>query len=244
MEWTEEKAIHFIKKMKDYPCLWNPSSKDKKNRNRIKDAFKSIAEEMKVDVMSLKKKKENLFQTYRNYKRKINRSKVSGSRVQDVYKPVWSLYSLLDDFLHDVYAPKKSYNLLAIPLIESPESQDSFIPVTPIISSVSSHAGSSERQHTSTPVLRSRPGKRLNSELTDESFRTVTDNLKRPDVEDRFDIYGKYVGMKLRDLPKQQRILAERIINETLFLADLGSLTLSHSVLSSNFVNTAVSSKP
>ncbi|KAF9416069.1 hypothetical protein HW555_006481 [Spodoptera exigua] len=36
--------------------------------------------------------------------------------------------------------------------------------------------------------------------------------------------------MTLQELPKQQRIIAEKIINDTLFLAEMGSLTISHTV--------------
>ncbi|CAG4965957.1 unnamed protein product [Parnassius apollo] len=36
--------------------------------------------------------------------------------------------------------------------------------------------------------------------------------------------------MKLRDLPKEQRILAERIINEALFLAEMDKLTIDHKI--------------
>ncbi|PNF14480.1 hypothetical protein B7P43_G16424 [Cryptotermes secundus] len=37
--------------------------------------------------------------------------------------------------------------------------------------------------------------------------------------------------MKLRDLPTQQRLLAERIINEALFEAEMGTLTTSHKLI-------------
>lgn len=36
--------------------------------------------------------------------------------------------------------------------------------------------------------------------------------------------------MKLRDLAKEQRILAENIINEALFLAEMDTLTIGHKI--------------
>lgn len=48
--------------------------------------------------------------------------------------------------------------------------------------------------------------------------------------ENRFDIFAKIVAAKLRGLPKEQAILAEKIINEVLFQAEIGSLTRSHKV--------------
>lgn len=101
---------------------------------------------------------------------------------------------------------------------------------------------SDNERNTPTPIHRPRPTRK--NTLTDEVLRSVNDHFKRPrNVDDRFDVYGKNIGMKLRELPKQQRILAEKIINETLFLAEMGSLTMSHSV-SSNFLNTNISTQP
>lgn len=42
--------------------------------------------------------------------------------------------------------------------------------------------------------------------------------------EDRFDVYGKNVAMKLRQLPNDQRMLAEKAINDVLFEAEMGTL--------------------
>lgn len=51
--------------------------------------------------------------------------------------------------------------------------------------------------------------------------------------------------MKLQELPKEQRIIAEKIINETLFLAEMGSLTISHTVRKyDDFANTSLSAQP
>lgn len=51
--------------------------------------------------------------------------------------------------------------------------------------------------------------------------------------------------MKLQELPKEQRIIAEKIINETLFLAEMGSLTISHTVRKyDDFSNTSFSTQP
>lgn len=97
---------------------------------------------------------------------------------------------------------------------------------------------------TTTSTHHRRPAKRSNT-LTEDVLKTVNDHFKRPrGTEDRFDIYGKNVGMKLRELPKQQRVLAEKIINEVLFLAEVGNLTMSHSVKGSDFINTTFSTQP
>lgn len=91
----------------------------------------------------------------------------------------------------------------------------------------------------STIPQRSRPKKRdfntLDPNLTNEVLTTVNDHFKRPiQSDDRFDIFGKNVAMKLRDVTKEQRILAENIINEALFLAEMNTLTISHKISGSS----------
>ncbi|CAL1540797.1 unnamed protein product [Lymnaea stagnalis] len=49
--------------------------------------------------------------------------------------------------------------------------------------------------------------------------------------EDRFDIFGKNVAVKLRDLQIHQRILAEKLINDALYEAELGHLTESYQLV-------------
>ena len=41
---------------------------------------------------------------------------------------------------------------------------------------------------------------------------------------DRFTVLGKHIGMKLRTLTRSQRIIAEKLINEVLFEAELNNL--------------------
>lgn len=114
MEWTIDQIFLFVELLKGHPCLWDSSSKDKRNRNKVEHAYRSIADLMKMDLAKVKKKKETLFQTYRNYKRKISRRKASGSDSSEVYKPSWVPYVVLDEFLHDVYTPKKKCDLLTV----------------------------------------------------------------------------------------------------------------------------------
>ncbi|GFS02800.1 hypothetical protein ElyMa_004616800 [Elysia marginata] len=47
--------------------------------------------------------------------------------------------------------------------------------------------------------------------------------------EDQFDTYGRTLAHKLRSLPHQQRLLAEKLCNDVLFQAELGNLTIEAS---------------
>ena len=46
--------------------------------------------------------------------------------------------------------------------------------------------------------------------------------------------------MKLRDLPKEQRLLAERIINDTLFMAEMGKLDMAHKLISQQLIHSNI----
>lgn len=99
---------------------------------------------------------------------------------------------------------------------------------------------------TTTPIpSKPKPTRRSVKNTYEDVLKTVNEHFKRPKLpESRFEVYGRNVGMKLQELPKQQRILAEKIINKALFLAEMGSLTTSHSVRTSDFTNTTFSNLP
>lgn len=48
-----------------------------------------------------------------------------------------------------------------------------------------------------------------------------------PPVADYFDGFGRYVGNELRQMDKQSVILAKRLMNEVLFLGQMGLLTVN-----------------
>ncbi|KAL1516263.1 hypothetical protein ABEB36_000182 [Hypothenemus hampei] len=82
----------------------------------------------------------------------------------------------------------------------------------------------------------SRPSKR-NAASCNSILQTIDEHFKKPKVkEDRYDICGKNVSFKLRDMSsKTQQLLAEKLINEVLFMAEMNQLTLSHTISASSF---------
>lgn len=54
---------------------------------------------------------------------------------------------------------------------------------------------------------------------------TVRDHFKKPILqEDRYDLMGKTIAMKMRGLEVNQRLIAEKMINDILFEAEMGTL--------------------
>ena len=79
------------------------------------------------------------------------------------------------------------------------------------------------------PRLTRRNGRSEEAALQHDVLLSVQQHFKRPaTIDDRFDVYGKNVAMKLRDLPQEQRIMAEKIINDTLFVVEMGKLNMAH----------------
>ncbi|VVC96929.1 unnamed protein product [Leptidea sinapis] len=79
--------------------------------------------------------------------------------------------------------------------------------------------------------------RKKNEDLTKVVLQSIQDHFKRPTYQDdRYDIIGKMVALKLRDFKnKQQQLLAEKIINETLFEAEMGNLTMPHRPIKFSF---------
>ena len=111
---------------------------------------------------------------------------------------------------------------------ENSSSQPSQPPSIPSASGLESN-----RPRTSKRISRSDE-----ASLTHDVLLSVQNHFKRPAVlDDRFDIYAKTVAFKIRDLPNEQRLLAERIINDTLFVAEMGKLDIGLKLISEQVIN-------
>lgn len=84
------------------------------------------------------------------------------------------------------------------------------------------------REPRSQPISRPSNNKRrkINDDLTTDVLATVRDHFKAPQTQlDRFDLLGKTVSIKLRSVDKTQALIAEKIITDILFEAEMGTLT-------------------
>lgn len=71
-----------------------------------------------------------------------------------------------------------------------------------------------------------RPKKKKRDDITNEVLTSVRDHFKKPpQQEDRYDYYAKTVAAKLRGLGKHQALIAEKMINDILFEAELRNLS-------------------
>lgn len=68
-------------------------------------------------------------------------------------------------------------------------------------------------------------------------FRLITQRLSQK--EDEFDVFGKNVAIKLRTMTKEQKILAEKLINDIIFYGQMEQLSLDTQIeLQSELIST------
>lgn len=89
-KWNAETTIKFLQEFKQYECLWNPKHVSYKNKHMREACFKKIVDGMAIPgfkVADVKSKMRNLKSTYYQEKKKIDKSKASGSSTDNVYVP-------------------------------------------------------------------------------------------------------------------------------------------------------------
>ncbi|XP_045761834.1 uncharacterized protein LOC123865057 [Maniola jurtina] len=256
-EWLEE----FIELYRSEPCLWNTKGKEYHNRELKRSAYTKLIEKLKIidpsaDKDAVVKKINNIRSTYKKERKKIADSKKSGAGTQEVYKPKLWYYSMLL-FLDDQVEPRHSCSnmddestdneeieseaqssLAAQSTSQSSPAAQSTSESSPAAQSTSQSPTATQstpetRSIANTSFNRSCSKRNANEILTTEVLQSVQNHFKRPAISNEF---GANVAAKLRDLTKHQRILAEKIINETLFLAEMENLTISHQVTDSTSV--------
>ncbi|CAK1585405.1 unnamed protein product [Parnassius mnemosyne] len=226
----------FIESYRNEPCLWQNKSKEYHDRERKSAAYKVLLEKIKeidstATIDTVKSEINTLRCTFKREVLKVKSSQRSGSGKDDIYKPKLWYYDLLQ-FLTDKEVPRSSRSNISTDDEETNDNEDLDSRPGSFLASNQSESDTGNSASSSAPPHHPRPTKRnLNQTLTNDVLLTVQDHFKRPvQRDDRFDIFGKNVAMKLRDLPKEQRILAEGIINKALFLAELDKLTTKYRI--------------
>lgn len=84
----------------------------------------------------------------------------------------------------------------------------------------------------SIPNKRNNKRKTNSTDKADEILGIVGERLRNP--EDEFTIIGKNIACKLRRLPRDAKLFAEKLINDVLFQAELGELNRYTKIISEN----------
>ena len=110
------------------------------------------------------------------------------------------------------------------------------------VSLSSAHSSPLPARSTTTNVAPSTSAKKkYKMDKADEVLMTINEYCKKPNeqnVEDKHDVFGKNVAHKLRGLNNMRRLLVEKIINDALFEAEMGTLTHHHKLVPLAVTNT------
>ncbi|CAK1583795.1 unnamed protein product [Parnassius mnemosyne] len=233
--WSREFLLDFIELFKTLEPLWLIKSKDYCNKNKRNECYdlllnKVLTIEPSANRVTITKKINNLHSTFRKEHKKVISSIVLGASADEVYTPkLWYYKELL--FLKDQKKPLPSTSSMDVNVehlhkVESSISfqnrsqfQSNLLQIVETVKkyislelSLSSNSRSFKRKQPS------------NSE-SQSILRTIGDRLSSIRQEDEFDIIGKNVGSKLRSLSAIQNIYAEKIMNVTLYEAQLNNLS-------------------
>ncbi|KAK7012739.1 Small ubiquitin-related modifier 2 [Halocaridina rubra] len=200
----------FISAFQGLPELWDVRSENYMKKSKKLLAYEKLLEvykSLKADatVEDAKKKINTLRSNFRKELKKIHDSKASGAGTDDIYQPSsWVFYELL--FLKDLEKPVQTRNSIetTVELLDDNLSDDGQI---------------SGANIDDMPQRK----KRKIKYKSDDLLNLACNYLQK---DDSSEVNTAQVwGSKLRNLPQDQKLLAEKYINDILFEAEMGTLT-------------------
>ncbi|XP_014271387.1 uncharacterized protein [Halyomorpha halys] len=203
---SREILEEFIRAYQNLPCLWrtkSPEYHDKAKREAAYDVLLSTYRiiDGSADKDAVVKKINALRTNYRREKKKVEASRYLGDKI---YEPTLWYYHLFDFLEDQVTSRSSSPNLNER---EPPSQQETWTP--PII-----------EQPTPPPLKKL---KQSPKDTAEELLGLATEYLNKPESE--WEVMAKGWALKLSKLATDQRLFAEKIINDTLFEAQMGTLT-------------------
>ncbi|KAF2361363.1 MADF domain [Trinorchestia longiramus] len=213
------------------PCLWKVGSKEYADRNKKGRAYQLLVDKLRevdeyADRETVLKKINNLRSNFRKEAKKVAASitMYSGSGgSEDVYTPSLWYYHLLS-FLYDPETQQKpmpNFNESWADPIEESESSEA----PGWASSTRPSSAFSESDSIGPPkrkMIKTLSG--TDAESVDSVLALVEDRPASSRREDEFDAIGKNVAAKFRRMPNNVRIIAEKVLNDVLFQAEMGFL--------------------
>lgn len=233
----------FLALYRSLPCLWKMQCKEYANREMKTEAYKLMVRklaELEPDATrgSVIRKINNIRSNYRKEKRKVLACRAEGVH----YVPTLWYYPLMG-FLDGQDIDQSATNSdsdsidierVKVQFIDSPEpyvddAEDAYsLPTTTTTTEVTNFELATPNedypinQEVPAAANDANPRKRkLGEGITDAD----QNHFRIASCEDRHDAFGRSIAFKLRALSSdQQRIYAEKLINDAIFEAELGNL--------------------
>ncbi|XP_076061488.1 uncharacterized protein LOC143037246 [Oratosquilla oratoria] len=223
--WTE-----FIQLYRNNECLWKIKNKDYMDKEKKNIAYEVLAEKLReryeeATVDDVRKRINNMRSVFRKEMKKVNASMKSSARHEDVYVPQLWYYNLLL-FLKDQEIAKSS-----VPSLDEEPHDFETSQTSPAADQDPPRRPDNDLGGISSlPRSRSPPPKKpkrapASPDMTESVLSLVGERLSSLRQEDEFDFVGKSVAAKLRRLPSNVEIVAEKLISDVLYEAQMGTLT-------------------
>ncbi|KXJ71905.1 hypothetical protein RP20_CCG019416 [Aedes albopictus] len=227
----------FLELYRSLPCLWKMQSKEYADRKMKTEAYqlmvKKLAElEPDADRVAVIRKINNIRSNYRKEKRKVLASRAEGGQ----YVPTLWYYPLmgfLDGQDESGNSDSDSIDIerIKVQIVDSPEPYADDADDACSSSATAADLSNFElalpngdypckEDDSSSTYDEIIPRKRKH----EDSANTDQNHFRIVNCEDRHDAFGRSIAFKLRALPDEQRIYAEKLINETLYEAEMGNL--------------------
>ncbi|CAK1594254.1 unnamed protein product [Parnassius mnemosyne] len=203
--WSVDKNIKFINEYQRNECLWDPKHPQYKNRNAREAAYKVIMETMEMDtVKEVVSKIRILRNTYNNELLKAKKCNTTGMGTDEVYmsKIPWLPHMHILKNI-DSYTRENTENL------------------TPNIAPYTQEASvyESNDEEFTVPRINSRNKRKLKDPLlraVDALEKVSTQQFSNNTGDDEFDLFGRTIAQKLRQLPLEAALETEEVILATI----------------------------
>ncbi|XP_018563282.1 uncharacterized protein LOC108905014 [Anoplophora glabripennis] len=212
----------FIELYKSYPTLWNLKSPEYNDRDSKRDAYVTLIKKLqeiepKCTKQDVIKKINSLRSAFRREYRKVTRMRAVGK----LYNPTLWYYDLIS---FTINGSRRKFRRVKETNKANPDRET---PADPLSLTIKQEDDS---------ITEDYPSFETDERSIVSQDGPSTNSFKHG--QDEFDAIGYNVASKLRKMDRNQRIIAERIIAETLFQGQMGILSVNTS--SSDFVPTLV----
>ncbi|XP_063917034.1 uncharacterized protein LOC135132768 [Zophobas morio] len=242
-EWDRDKCLELIDQYEKYPVLWNPKHGLYYNKTKKNDAWTSIDEIMGCFEGEAKRKMDSILSSFRREKGKGKKSVGAGKGRHKVYVSKWFAFSRLA-FLLDRDEPRMTGDSIEVPDCEDESTESVSSPLGDNTDLTQLSETSSVLTASSSTTIRTSSQGRKRGRVIDPQevlLNTIDEKSSQSTnyERDRFTVLGEHIGMKLRTLAPSQRIIAEKLINDVLFEAELNNLNRNWGLVDGNPIMTA-----
>jgi hypothetical protein len=99
-DWSNELVLEFLELYQAEPTIYDPKHPAHKNNMKVNDAWMRIKRALSVYVsVAERRKRDSVMASFRHNLRRKKASMKSGANSDEVYKPTWHAYEVMEGFV-------------------------------------------------------------------------------------------------------------------------------------------------